>query len=738
LTILDDHNMKMKMKKIIAVFVVICSLAVNAQTRITLEDIWVKYAFAAKGAQGFNTMKDGLHYTDITEVDGYNVISKFLIKNSTKVSDLVNSKDVKFNAKSIEIADYSFSPNEDKIILSENAEGIYRRSYKADYYVYDIKAKTTLPVSDNGKIMFPTFSPDGRKIAYVRDNNLYIKDLVSFKEIAVTTDGAMNKIKNGWGDWVYEEEFSKADYFTWSANSQYLAYVKFDETKVKDFTMDMYKGELYPDKYTFKYPKAGEDNSIVSCHIYDVNSFSSSKTVNVDLGDNTDIYIPRIQFTNDNNVLSVQRLNRLQNKLELLFVNASNGQAKVVYTDEAKTYVDITDDLTFIANKGFIISSERDEYNHLYFYDLTGKLINQVTSGPWDIIAFKGYDEKTNTLYYISTENGAINRDLYSVKLDGKNKKRMSLNNGFNDAEFTTGFKYYISSYSEANTPPVYELRDASGAVIKTLENNLALKDKLKTYSLAKKEFMKVKNAEGTELNGWMMKPANFDETRKYPVYMFAYNGPGANEANNNWEGMEYMWHQLLCQEGYIVVCVDGRGTLGRGRQFKHSTYLQLGKYEVEDQIEVAKYLGALPYVDKGRIGFQGWSYGGYMACLMISKGAEYIKTAVAVAPVTNWKYYDNIYTERFMRKPKDNRKGYEDNSPVNHVKMIKGNFLLIHGSADDNVHMQNSMEMAKAMVAANIPFDFMLYPNKNHGIAGGFTRYHIFNKIFKFVKENL
>lgn len=726
------------MKKLLLSLAIIFVYNGFSQQKITLEDIWVKYAFAPKGAQGFNTMKDGIHYSDIEEKDGLTIIAKYLIKNNSKVAELVNSKDVKFNGKSIDISNYEFSPNEDKILISEGGEAIYRRSYKADYYVYDFKTKLTLPVSDNGKIMFPTFSPDGRKIAFVRDNNLFVRDLLSNKEIVVTTDGAMNKIKNGWGDWVYEEEFSKANYFTWSANSQYLAYIKFNETNVKDFTMDFYKGELYPEKYTYKYPKAGEDNSIVSCHIYDINSMNSNKTVLVDVGSETDIYLPRLQFTNNDNVLALQRLNRLQNKLELLFVDAKTGSSKVIYTDEAKTYVDITDDLTFIANKGFIISSERDEYNHLYYYDLNGKLINQVTSGKWDVISFKGFDEKTNTLYYISTENGAINRDVYSINLDGKNKKRMSTVNGFNDAEFTVGFKYYISSHSDANTPPVYELRDASGKVIKTLENNLALKEKLSAYSLGKKEFFTFKNSDSIELNGFMIKPANFDPSRSYPVYMYAYNGPGANEVNNNFEGFEYMWHQLLCQEGYIVVCVDGRGTLGRGRQFKHSTYLQLGKFETLDQIDAAKYIGKLPYVDKGRIGFQGWSYGGYMACLMISKGAEYIKTAIAVAPVTNWKYYDNIYTERFMRKPKDNKKGYEDNSPVNHVSKIKGHFLLIHGSADDNVHVQNSMEMAKALVSNNIPFDFMIYPNKNHGIAGGFTRYHIFNKMLKFVKENL
>ncbi len=721
-------------KKLLIVVVALTSFNLSAQ-RITVEDVWHKNTYGAKGIQGFNAMKDGLNYTDITEKDGYYEISKFQIKTGNKVSDLVSAKDVKYKERSVDISSYEFSPDEDKMLFMENYEAIYRRSWKADYFVFDIKAKTTSPVCEAGKIMFPTFSPDGKKIAFVRENNLYIKDLVANKEIAVTKDGAINKIKNGWGDWVYEEEFSKAAYFSWSNNSQYLAYIRFDETNVKEFTMDYYKGDLYPEKYTYKYPKVGEDNSVVTCHVFDV---LSSQTVKVDVGANKDIYLPRLQFTNNDGVLSVQRLNRLQNKLELLFVDCKNGSSKVIYTDSAKTYVDVTDDLTFVGDKGFIISSERDEYNHLYEYDLTGKLIKQITSGPWDIIAFKGYDAKSGNLYYQSTENGAINRDIYSVKLDGTKKKRLSTMAGFNDAEFITGFKFYISSWSDANTPPVFELRDGEGVLVKLLENNITLRDKIKEMGLGKKEFFTVKNQEGIEMNGFMVKPANFDAARKYPVYMYAYNGPGANEVNNHWEGSEYMWHQLLAQEGFIVVCVDGRGTLGRGRQYKHCTYLHLGKHETTDQIDVAKWLGDQPYVDRSRIGFQGWSYGGFMACQMITKGAEFIKAAVAVAPVTNWKYYDNIYTERFMRTPKENKKGYEENSPVNFVDKIKHPFLIIHGSFDDNVHVQNSYEMVKAMVSKNIPFDMMIYPNKNHGIFGGFTRYHVYNKILKFVKDNL
>ncbi len=723
------------MKKIIISLLFIAA-TLNAQNKITLEDIWQKYSFMPASTDGYNAMNDGQNYTDLEQVGEMNNLVKYSIKTGKKVEILVKGEDVKLNGKTISLSGYQFSPDETKIILKTESEQIYRRSSKANHIIYDINAKKVIELSANGKQMFPTFSPDCKKVAFVRNNNLFIKNLDSGEEIQVTNDGADNKVKNGWADWVYEEEFSKANYFCWNKDGKYLAYVKFDETNVKEYSMDMYNGGLYPEKVTFKYPKAGEDNSIVSVHIYDV---TGAKTTTADISGEKDIYIPRINWTNDANTLCIQRMNRLQNKVEILFANAFANTSKVILTEEAKTYIDISDNLTFLSdNSGFIWSSEMDEFNHLYYYDNNGKLINQITKGNWDVIEFKGYDEKSKTLFYTSTERGAINRDLYSIKLNGSNKKLLSNGQGTTDADFTNGFKYYVSKYSNANTPPVHELHSADGKLIKVLEDNARLKEKMKTFQLSQKEFFAFKTSEGIELNGFMIKPHNFDASKKYPVYMFAYNGPGSNEVNNSWDSFEFWWHQLLAQEGYMVVCVDGRGTLGRGRQFKHCTYLQLGKLETIDQIESAKYLGSLPYVDKTRIGFQGWSYGGYMASLLITKGADYFKTAIAVAPVTNWKFYDNIYTERFLRKPADNKSGYEDNSPVNFVKSIKGKFLLVHGSADDNVHYQNSMEMAKAMIMHNVPFEFMTYPNKNHGIYGGLTRMHLFGKMLNFVKQNL
>lgn len=706
-----------------------------AQSALTLEDIWGKFAYSAKGARGFNVMNNGTTYLDMSNTeDGAVTLGKFDLKSGKKLGDFVKASDLKFENRELNLETYELSSNEKKLLLYENMEHVYRRSPKANYFIFDIATKKITPLSSAGKQMFPKFSPDASKVAFVRDNNLYVLDLTTEKETAITTDGVFNKIKNGWADWVYEEEFSKADYFEWSNDGKFVAWVRFDESKVKEFTLEYYRNQLYPQPYTFKYPKAGEDNSFVNVLI---NDLTTGKTTAADIGTFTDIYIPRIKFAGTGE-LCIQRMNRLQNKLEYLFADPATGKTRIALTEESKTYLDITDDLTFIDKSGFIVTSERDGYNHIYHYDMNGNLVRQITKGEWDVMEFKGYNPVSRTLYFVSTENGAIHRDVYSIKLDGSAKKRMTPRDGMNNADFTNGFRYYINSYSNANTPPVYELYTIDGKLVKVLEDNLNLRERMAALKLAQKTFMKFKNDVGMELNAWIMKPVNFDSTKKYPVYMYAYNGPGSNECNNGWDGTDYFWHNLLTKEGYIVVCLDGRGTMGRGVAFKHSTYLQLGKYEVEDQIAFAKYLGNQPWVDKNRIGFQGWSYGGYMASLMITKGADVIKAAIAVAPVTNWKYYDNIYTERFMRTPKENMSGYEDNSPVKYVKQIKGKFLIIHGSADDNVHMQNTMEMVNAMVGYNIPFDMMIYPNKNHGIYGGLTRLHIYSKMLKFVKENL
>jgi dipeptidyl-peptidase-4 len=706
----------------------------SQKSKITLENIWKEYKFIPERFGGFNSMKDGISYTQLEEngdINKYELKTGKLIANIVKANELI----VSGATDTIKATSYYFNDDETKIIFPQNYKAIYRRSGTAENYVFDIKTRKLVKLSDKGPQLFARMSSKGSKVAFVRDNNLFIKDLDAKTETQITQDGEYNKIKNGWCDWVYEEEFSKAEAFEWNADGNKIAWIKFDESKVKEFEMPMYDG-LYPSQYKFKYPKAGESNSIVSVYMYDL---ATQKITNVDIGTETDIYIPRINWTKDPNVLSIQRMNRLQNKLELLFADAQSGKTKVILAEECDTYIDINDNLRFLSNnKGFIWSSEQDGFNHLYHYDINGKLINQITKGNWDVIDFKGIDEKTKTLFYISTELSPNERDLYSVLLDGKNKVKLSDKRGTTDADFSSNFQYYVSTWSDANTPYKVELRDNKGKLIKSLVDNKDYINKIAQYELTSKTFFKFKTPEQVELNGWMMKPVNFDSTKKYPVYQFAYGGPGSNECNNQWEIYDYFWHQLLCQQGYIVVCVDGRGTLGRGKAFKHCTYKQLGKLETIDQIETAKYLGTLKFIDKTRIGFQGWSFGGYLASLLITKGADYFKSTIAVAPVTNWRYYDNIYTERFLRTPQENPTGYDENSPVFFTKKIKGNYLLIHGSADDNVHLQNSMEMTKELVKNNIPFDQFIYPNKNHGIYGGNTRLHLYTKMLKFVKDNL
>jgi dipeptidyl-peptidase-4 len=463
----------------------------------------------------------------------------------------------------------------------------------------------------------------------------------------------------------------------------------------------------------------------------------------MDIGNVIDQYIPRVKWTTDPNMLSIVRMNRHQNKLELMFNNAGTGESKIVYTENSDTYIDIHegqgDYVYFTADgKNFILMSEMDGFNHLYLYDMSGKLVKQITKGNWDVVSFLGFDEKAKTIFYTCSETTATEKDIYSVKMDGSGKKKVSAEKGVHTPDFSTGMKYYIDNFSDANTPPVITICDANGKQIRVLEDNASLKKKMDEYAMAKKELFMFKTGEGVELNAWMIKPVNFDPAKKYPVFLTFYGGPGNNQVNNSFDGRNYFWHQLLAEKGYIIVCVDNRGTMYRGKAFKTCTYKQLGKLEVEDQIETAKYLGALSYVDKTRIGTWGWSFGGYLSSLCITKGADYFKMAIAVAPVTNWRYYDNIYTERFMQLPQENASGYDDNSPINHVSKLKGKYLLIHGSADDNVHVQNTMEMITALVAANKQFDLFIYPDKNHSIYGGNTRLHLYNKMTDFILNNL
>jgi dipeptidyl-peptidase-4 len=697
------------------------------------EDIWKGGKFYPATYSDVIPLKDGEHYL-VSEDDGLIIYS---YKTGSKSGTLVEAAKLipDGQTKPIAIGDFDLNADESKVLFATETEYIYRHSSKSTYYVWDIKAGKLTALSAGGKQRLASFSPDGSKVGFIRDNNLFIKDLVSNKETQVTKDGLFNSIINGTTDWVYEEEFGFTRAFFWSPDGSKIAYYKFDESKVKEFTLINF-GQLYPEEYKYKYPKAGEDNSLVNIYVYNL---STNVSKIMDVGAETNQYIPRIKWTNNPNILSIQRLNRLQNKLEILHCNATDGKNTLLYTEENKTYVEITDDLTYTADNSFLISSEKDGYNQIYYYDSKGKLISQVTKGKWDVTSFLGYDEKTKIVYYISSEESPLNRTVYSIKIDGKGKKKLSIKTGTNNAQFSKNYKYFINTVTDANTPHYVSINNgADGKEIKMLENNSKLLEFMKEYGFAKQEFFTFKTSENVELNGSVLKPLNFDPSKKYPVFMYVYGGPGSQTVQNRWGYYDFVWYQMLAQKGYIIVSVDNRGTGARGEEFKKCTYLQMGKYETIDQIEAAKYLGTLPYIDKDRIGIWGWSYGGFMSTLCITKGADYFKMAIAVAPVTNWRYYDNIYTERFMRTPQENPSGYDDNSPINHVDKLKGKYLLVHGLSDDNVHAQNSMDLISALVNKNKQFEMQLYPNKNHGIYGGYTRLHLYNRMTDFILRNL
>lgn len=712
----------------------LCTISLFGQQKITVEDIY-SGAFRAKGMDELQSMKNTNQYT----VLNYDAASRtmqidlFDFATLKKVTTLIDTKNHTVLTDGID--SYTFSPDEKLILIANNTNQIFRHSFTADYYLYDTTTKKVSKVFDF-QVQEPTFSPDGKKIAFARDNNLFVFDIASKQITAITSDGKKNSVINGITDWVYEEEFAFVRAFDWSKDSKKVAYIRFDESQVPEFSMSMFKKDLYPTVETFKYPKAGEKNSEVSLHIYDI---ASKGTQKVNLSQYADFYIARMKWTNEANVLSAQVLNRHQDNLDLLFIDGNSGAAKVVLNEKDKAYIDVTDNLTFLKDNSFIWTSEKDGFNHIYLYDKTGKLKNQVTKGNWEVTNYYGFDEKNNTVFYQSVENGSINRDVYSINLNGKNKVRLSKSIGTNAATFSPNFQYFITTFSSATQPTTYTLNEAKkGAQVQVIENNEALATKLKGYDLPAKEFFVLKTAKGNELNAWILKPKDFDPNKKYPVFMYQYSGPGSQQVNNDWNGSDDYWFQMLAQQGYIVACVDGRGTGFKGAAFKKVTQKELGKYEVEDQIDAAKVIGNYPYVDKNRIGIWGWSYGGFMASNCILKGADVFKMAIAVAPVTNWRFYDSIYTERYMQTPQENATGYDENSPINHVNKLKGKYLLIHGSGDDNVHVQNSMQMIEALIQANKQFDSQIYPDKNHGIYGGKTRIQLYTKMTNFIKENL
>ena len=722
----------MKLNSLFAILLFI-GFSCFSQQKITIEDIY-RGTFRTKGMDELQSQKNTNQYTVLnfdrtsktTQIDLYDFATL------KKISTLIDSK----NFKELEngIDSYTFSSDEKSILIANNTSPIFRHSFTADYFLYNVDTKKLSKILT--EVQEPTFSPDGKKIAFAQQNNLYVYEVASQKKNQITTDGKKNAIINGITDWVYEEEFAFVRAFDWSADSKNVAFIRFDESEVPEFSMSVFEKNLYPKIETFKYPKAGEKNAVVSLHIYNVDS-NLKKDIN--LGNYNDFYIARMKWTNDANVLCAQVLNRHQDNLDLIFVDANYGTSKVILNEKDNAYVDVTDNLTFLKDNSFIWTSEKDGFNHIYLYDKTGKLKNQVTKGNWEVTSYYGFDEKTKTVFYQSVENGSINRDVYRIGLDGKNKVRLSSKTGTNAATFSPNFEFFINSYSSATTPTTFTLNNSKdGKQVQSIVENDALSDKLKKYNLPAKEFFVLKTEKGNELNAWIIKPKDFDASKKYPVFMYQYSGPGSQQVNNEWNSADDYWFYMLSQNGYVIACVDGRGTGFKGANFKKCTQKNLGKLEVEDQIDAAKVIGNYSFVDKTRIGIFGWSYGGFMSSNCLLKGNDVFKMAIAVAPVTNWRFYDSIYTERYLQTPQENAGGYDENSPINFVDKLKGKFLLIHGSGDDNVHVQNSMQMMEALIQANKQFDSQIYPDNNHGIYGGMTRIQLYNKMTNFIMENL
>ncbi|MDT0689394.1 S9 family peptidase [Salegentibacter sp. F188] len=723
----------MKFPTLLACIFLVISSFVNAQEKeITLEQIW-NGTFRQERLQSLQSLKNGEEYlvlnqdrsTGTTAIDVYNYNTGKQVRTMLSSSDL---------AEIPSFQDFQLSEDENKILLTTESEGIYRRSSRGIFYLYDFQTEELTKLTDR-MVQEPTFSPNASKVAFVFDNNIFIYDIASGEETQVTFDGEKNETINGVTDWVYEEEFAFVKAFQWNPSGEKIAYLKFNESKVPEFSMDIFGQDLYPSEYTFKYPKAGETNSLVSLHMYDL---ASEENEEIDLSEYNDFYIPRIKWTTEPMQLSVQVINRHQNDLDLIFVDAEGNSKKVVLNEKDEAYIDITDNLTFLEDNSFIWTSEKDGFNHIYHYNKNGKLLNQVTSGDWEVTNYYGFDKKNKRIFYQSTENGSVNRTVYSINPKGKKKQLLTSKTGTNSADFSADFTYFINSFTDTKTPYVYTLHRAKdGKLIREIKDNSQLLKLEEAYSFSPKELSTIE-VNGNELNMWMIKPGDFDENKEYPLLMFQYSGPGSQSVSNTYFNSNDYWYQLLADEGYIIACVDPRGTGYKGAAFKKVTQRELGKYEVEDQIAAAQQFGSRNYINEDRIGIWGWSYGGFMSSNAILQGSDTFSLAIAVAPVTSWRFYDSIYTERYMATPQENPAGYDDNSPINHVEKLKGDYLLIHGGGDDNVHLQNTMRMVEALIQANKQFDWAIYPDRDHSIYGGNTRLHLYTKMTDFIKNKL
>lgn len=722
----------MNIQSIFTLFVLLLGSAIGfSQNEITVEQIWGG-KFQPKTMQDLQSLPKSNQYVVLERNGLHTEINVYDFLTQQKVYTAFSNE--KF-PQVTEISNIQFSEDENLVLFATNYAPIYRHSFTSIFYIYNRTTEKLIKIS-NSQIQEPTINPQGTHVAFVFQNNLHILDLNTLQTDKITTDGKKNHIINGITDWVYEEEFGFVRAFEWNKSGTTLAYIKFDESQVPEFSMNVYGKDLYPKQEVFKYPKAGEKNAKVSLHLYDI---EQKLTKNIDFSSYNDFYIPRIKWTNDSDLLSVQILNRHQNELNFNLVNAKTLKKEIIIKETDKAYVDIHDNLTFLNDNSFIWTSEKSGYNHLYHYSIKGKLIKQITDGNWEVTQYYGLNEKTKTIYYQSVERGSIYRDVYSISLNGKNKKLLSKNKGTNSAVFNSQYTHYINKFSSTEKAPSYDLADAiDGKLLKNLVSNQRLEEIINGYRLPKKKFFTIKNELGHDLNAYMIQPTNKEAGKKYPLLMFQYSGPGSQQVADTWLSGNDLWHQSLAQQGYAILCVDGRGTGYKGADFKKCTQKELGKYEVEDQIFVAKQMAQREDIDESRIGIWGWSFGGFMSSNCLFQANEVFKTAIAVAPVTSWRFYDTIYTERFMTTPQENPSGYDENSPITHAHKLKGNYLLIHGTADDNVHVQNAMVLINKLVHQNKNFDWLIYPDKNHGIYGGFTRVQLYNKMTDFILQKL
>lgn len=724
----------MKRFKLVSVLFVFCANALCAQNGgkpVELKDITGGKFRQVTSVGEMRSLPDGEYYTAMN--NERSMIIKYSYRSGNAVDTLFNvntARECTFD----KFDGYEISSTGHHIMVWCETEPIYRRSFKSVVYDYDVRRNYVKPISESkSKLMIPTYSPDGRMCAFVRDNNIWIRKFDFDTEVQVTKDGELNKILNGITDWVYEEEFAVTNLMAWSPDSEYLAFVRSDESDVKEYSMQMYGEGTYPSYYNFKYPKAGEKNSTVTLHSYCV---QTRDTKHLDVPLDEDGYIPRITFTKNSDQLAVMTLNRQQNLFNMYYVNPKSGVSRLILREENKCYVDSEwlKSIQFL-NNGFLYVSEQDGYSHIYMYSPTGVMQRQITKGNWDVTQLLGIDEATKTVYYESAEESPMQRAVYKVDAKGV-KTKLSTEKGTNNAQFSANFAYYVNRYSNANTPMKITVNETkTNKVLRTLQDNAALNERLAKYNFAKKEFFTVNTASGVELNAWMVKPLNFDENKRYPVLMFQYSGPNSQQVLDSYS---FDWERYLSTKDILVVCVDGRGTGARGEAFRKCTYMNMGDLESKDQVEAAHALAELPYVDGNRMAIWGWSFGGYNTLMALTVGKGTFKVGIAVAPPTDWRYYDTVYTERFMRTPQENQRGYDLTSPLKRVNELQGKLLLIHGTADDNVHFKQTMDYAEALVQANKQFDMHVYRDRNHGIYGGNTRYHLYTKMSNYLFDNL